>query len=181
MDEIKYELTNLDEVVRTMRDKGTHKGASGYEEVWLGKHSGIDVWAGIDCGNYSAYGDTGRYLSETYTEKQLRNYDNYLSAYDIEQKRGRSWENKLWGLVDVKLYFYVFGIEVCEEYLLATKQEFGFSPEANIVALDEPQHFGLVEVVKNALRGSESLFDYAVRRAVMEAKSLASEIARAIE
>ena len=181
MDEIKYELTNLDDTTRTMRDTGTHKNADGYEEVWLGKHSGLDVWAGINYGNYPHYGETGKYLNETYTEKQLRNYYNNISIYDFQKKYGSSWDNQLWSLVDVNLYFYAFGVEVCEPYLFATKQEFGFCPEANIIALDDPQHFGLLDVVKNAMRGSDSLFDYALRRAVMEAKSLASEIARAVE
>jgi hypothetical protein len=182
MTEIKYELTNLDDTQRAMRARGTHNNASGSEEVWLGEHFGIDVWAGIDIGNYPDYGDSGKYLKENYTEKQLKTYSNYLSPYSISriisgEVKATEYDLK-WTLADVSLYFYVMNTEVAESYLFATKQEFAFCPEANIVALDEPQAFGVLDVVRNAVRGNVSLFDYAVNKALVEAKSLASDISR---
>jgi hypothetical protein len=182
MTEIKYELTNLDDTKRAMVAKGTHENASGYEEVWLGNHSGLDVWAGVDLGNYPTYGASGIYLNETYTAKQLKSYSNYLSPYTLQRIiAGEVKPNDhdlTWTLADVSLYFYVMNTEVAESYLLATKQEIGFCPEANIVALDEPQAFGVLDVIKNAMRGNVSLFDYAVNKALVEAKSLASDISR---
>lgn len=182
MTEIKYEIENLDTTIRAMRAKGTHENASGYEEVWLGNHSGLDVWAGIDVGNYPTYGSTGIYLNETYTDKELRNYDNYISPYAFERiVSGRikpSPDDYKWGLVDVTLYFYVMNVEVADSYLIAKAQEFGYAPEANLVVLDEAQMFSVLDVVKNALRGNEKLLDYAVAKALVEAKSLASDISR---
>lgn len=184
MTEIKYELTNLDDTTRTMRGKGTSSRAGGYEEVWLGNHSGIDVWAGIDYGIYHAYKpEVAKYLSENYTEKQLKDYDNYLSPYEvataIEKEKVDSLGGR-WTLVDVNLYFYVYGVEVSEHYTYARKQEMGVCPEANLIALDKPQAFGLLDVVKNIVK-NDSLFDYALRKAVMDANSLAIEMTKALE
>jgi hypothetical protein len=183
MTEIKYELTNLDDTKRAMLAKGTHENASGYEEVWLGNHSGLDVWAGVDVGNYPSYQrDVVSFLNDNYTEKEIRSYSNFISVYNLERyANGTTAPSTLdftWGLADVTLYFYVMNVEVANSYLIATKQEVGFSPEANIVALDEPQMFGVLDVVKNALRGNVTLFDYAVDKALVEAKSLASDISR---
>lgn len=183
MTEIKYELTNLDHTTRAMREKGTHESVSGYEEVWLGTHSGMEVWAGVDVGNYPTYGaGVMDYLNDTYTQKELKTYDNHISVYNLSVFLSGSKKpephNLVWGLADVKLYFYVMNVEVAEPYLCATKQEIGFCPEANVIDLGEPQAFGVLDVVKNALRGNDSLFDYAVNKALVEAKSLASDISR---
>jgi hypothetical protein len=180
MDEIKYELTNLDSTQRAMRTNGTHEKSSGYEEVWLGNHSGLDVWAGVDVGGYSA--DTTKYLSEHYTDRQAKTYSSYLSVYTLERiisgVEKAQEHHQTWAFADVHLHFYVMNTQVAEPYLFATKQEIGFCPEANIVALDEPQAFGVLDVVKNAIRGNVSLFDYALNKALVEAKSLASDISR---
>lgn len=183
MTEIKYELTNLDGTTRAMREKGTHESVAGYEEVWLGTHSGMEVWAGVDTGNYPLYNkDAEAYLNDNYTEKQLRNYNNHLSSYSLELlskgTRKPDAHEIVWGLADVDLYFYVMNVEVAEKYRVAVKQEIGFCPEANLIDIGEPQMFGVLDVVQNALRGNESLFDYAVKKALVEAKSLASDISR---
>jgi hypothetical protein len=182
MTEIKYELTNLDDTTRAMREKGTHESVSGYEEVWLGNHSGLDVWAGVDVGNYPTYDSrVGAYLKENYTAKEIKGYDNHLSVYNLSMFVNGSKKpepfNLIWGLADVRLYFYVMNVEVADSYLYATKQEIGFCPEANLIDLGEPQAFGVLDVVQNIVK-KDSLFDYAVNKALVEAKSLASDISR---
>lgn len=182
MTEIKYELTNLDETTRAMRTKGTHENASGYEEVWLGTHSGMEVWAGVDVGNYPTYGKgVVDYLNDTYTEKELKTYNNHISVYSLEQlsrgTRKPDAHELTWGLADVNLYFYVMNVEVAESYTYARKQEIGFCPEANLIDLGAPQMFGVLDVIKNVVK-KDSLFDYAVNKALVEAKSLASDISR---
>lgn len=184
MTEITYELEHLGSITRAMRNTGTHPTASSYEEVYVGTHRGIDVWAGIDYGNYPAHNHwVVDYLKDNYTTKQLKNYENLLSVYVMAdyvagRQTPKTPDDYKWCLVDVNLYFYVYGVEVSEHYTIAKAQEFGFSPEANLISLDTPQAFGLLDVVKNALRGREGQLKSAVDRAYSDAWSMAMEMTK---
>jgi hypothetical protein len=156
-------------------------------EFFVGSVGSVDIYACVFDNQYSTaeYNPTTKKWDESawranYTERDIKNYNPYISATLDDPTKGYPNYTKEWSLAKVVFVAYVNGIET-NSTLGVDAVEFGFSPEANLLGLGELVWVSAENAVKALVPDFEtSLFHLLPANALKEIRTLIGDLEKVV-